>query len=1029
MLSTFLLLSFLIQGAPDTELGLERGNERAAQPVSFNEDIRPILSDKCFACHGPDAESRKGRLRLDTRDGAIRVRRGRTAITPGDLEQSELVERILTDDPDDLMPPVETEKHLSAQEKAILLRWIEEGAEYQDHWAYRVPEKTAPPEVADGAWMNSPVDRFLRANWKRVELEPAGLADPVTLVRRLHFDLIGLPPAPEVIEAYASDPSEANYTQLVDELLQSEHYGERMASYWLDLVRYADTMGYHSDDEQKIFPYRDYVISAFNGNMGFDQFTREQLAGDLLENASLQQQVASGYNRLNQVTGEGGAQPGEYIAKYMADRIRTTSEVWLGATLGCAECHDHKYDPFTARDFYQFGAFFADLEEVGVYSGGARSTGNYPPTVNVPQPGEEERAAELADHVQSLIAERKQHFAHLIETVKVPEPSDWELCVPSQATSSGASDLKLLQDGSVLSTGERAQNQNYSVVFEAKEGLLGSLRLELLPDESFKGLSRGNGNAVLSGFEVRVLGTEGERSLQLASVEADAETRGVWHPQGVLDADPLTGWAASKDEGPMQTPRSLLFRLAQPEALGPLDSLQVSLRHEADREFHNIGRFRLSRSMRLDAPMAGGLWDEDLRIAIETPASSREREQTQRVQAFVLANAPASLTELDQAIATAESAAKQFEVTRSKTMISRTVDPRVTRLLHRGDWLDGDGEVLEPGVPHFLPQPAQVAGQRLTRLDLAEWLLDESNPLTARVFVNRLWYLLFGNGISNVLNDLGSQGEWPRHPELLDWLSVEFRQSGWDVKHMVRLLVTSRAYRLSSAPSAEQLAADPLNRLHARQARFRLQAEFVRDNALAISGLLQREPGGPSVKPYQPAGYWADSYKSVGVPHEYETSSGPDLYRRGLYTLWKRSFLHPSLLAFDAPLREACEARRPVSNTPLQALVLLNDPTYVEAARAFALRALQETDGSTSTRITWIVRQAIGRAPTAAELETLQQLHGAHLKRYAADKEAAQALGSVGEFPVPVGIDPVELAAWTSVTRVVLNLHETITRN
>jgi hypothetical protein len=1014
---TLLLLPLLIQGAP------------AAESVSFNRDIRPILSDNCFTCHGPDAESRKGKLRLDTLEGATRVRRGRTAIAPGNLEASELVDRILMDDEFDVMPPKETGKHLDAEEKAMLLRWIEEGAEYQDHWAYIAPQRPDPPAEVDAAWTVNPIDRFLRASLESHGLEPAELADPVTLVRRLHFDLIGLPPTPEVVERYAADPSAAAYAELVDGLLESEHYGERMASYWLDLVRYADTMGYHSDDQQKIFPYRDYVISAFNRNMGFDQFTTEQLAGDLMENSTLEQKVASGYNRLNQVTGEGGAQPGEYIAKYMADRIRTTSEVWLGATLGCAECHDHKYDPFTAKDFYRFGAFFADLEQVGVYSGVARSTGNYPPAMNVPQAGEEQRAAQLEERTRSLRMERDTQFSELLASAAVPEETTWELGMPRQATSSGVSSLALLADGSVLSTGERTENQNYSVVLDTKAGSLGAIRLDLLPDASFKGLSRGNGNVVLSGFEARIVSVEGDRALSIASVVTNAETRGDWHPAGILDEDPLSGWAAGMDDGDMQRPRILVFRLAEPVLLNSTDSLHITMRHEAEREFHNIGRFRLALSADIAASISGSIWDDHLRGAILAPASERSQVQASLVRTHVSANEPEPFTALVEQLRVAEEEQRQFAIERTKTMISRAVEPKVTRLLRRGDWLDAEGEVVEPGVPHFLPQPETSQGERLTRLDLAEWLLDESNPLTARVFVNRLWYLMFGNGLSNVLNDLGSQGDWPSHPALLDWLAVEFRASGWDVKHMLRLLVNSRAYQLSSSPSPEQAAADPLNSLHARQARFRLQAEFVRDNALAISGLLQRERGGPSVKPYQPAGYWSDSYKSVGVPHKYEPSTGPDLYRRGLYTLWKRSFLHPSLLAFDAPLREACEARRPVSNTPLQALVLLNDPTYVEAARAFALRAMQEASGPTGKGITWIVRQALGRAPNALELETLLELHALHLKRYSEDGAAAEALAGVGEFSVPEQINLVELAAWTSVTRVVLNLHETITRN
>jgi mono/diheme cytochrome c family protein len=776
----------------------------AEDKLTFNRDIRPILSDKCFACHGPNADSREAELRLDVRASAIADRAGVRAIVAGDAKASELIQRVLADDEDERMPPAETGKHLEPSEIATIRKWIEQGAEYQQHWAFMAPSRPTPPDAGSASGMTNPIDRFIFANLEAHETKPTSKADPVTLVRRLYFDLTGLPPTPEQIDAFADDPSLSAYGAMVDSLLMSPHYGERMATYWLDLVRFADTQGYHSDDQQHIFPYRDYVISAFNSNMGFDRFTTEQLAGDLLENATLQQQIASGYNRLNQVTGEGGAQAGEYLVKYTADRIRTASEVWLGATLGCAECHDHKFDPFTARDFYQFGAFFADLDQVGVYSGRARSTGNYPPMLSLPQADQAVKMAAVNEKIATLKVERAS-----------PDIAD---------------------------------------NVDAQKAL-----------------------------DKKIKAAENERNV-------------------------------------------------------------------------------LARSI-------------------------------------------------------------------TKTMVSRSVKPRVIRILPRGNWLDSSGEVVEPGVPHFLPQPEVEEGRRLTRLDLAEWILDENNPLTARVFVNRLWYLYFGQGLSNVLNDLGSQGEWPRHPELLDWLAVEFRESGWDVKHVIRLLVTSRTYQLSSTPTVAQLDVDPLNRLHARQARFRLQAEFIRDNALAISGLLVRDPGGRSVKPYQPIGYWSDSYKSVGNPHRYVASKGDDLYRRGMYTFWKRTFLHPSLLAFDAPSREACEARRPISNTPLQALVLLNDPTYVEAARAFAIRAMTEGGGSPAQRITWIMRQAVGRRPHAEEIATLSELYADKLARYEANESDAVALAEVGAFRAPADIDVVELAAWTVVTRVVLNLHETITRN
>jgi hypothetical protein len=998
----------------------------AEDRLAFNRDIRPILSDNCFSCHGPDSHGRKADLRLDTREGATTVNDGVRAIVPGDPEASEALARLLTDDPDDKMPPPEHEKHLDAAEIATIRRWIKEGAEYESHWAFIAPTRPEPPKVADKTWHTNPVDRFVYSAVAGKGLKPAASADPVTLVRRLHFDLTGLPPEPEVVDAFVADPSQGAYAKLVDKLLGSPHYGERMTSYWLDLVRFADTQGFHSDDQQNIFPYRDYVIKAFNSNMTFDRFTTEQLAGDMLENATIMQKVASGYNRLNQVTGEGGAQAGEYLVKYQSDRVRTTSEVWLGSTLGCAECHDHKFDPFTTEDFYRFSAIFADLDQVGVYSGNARSTGNYPPMIDVPQTDETEKLAELDQKLAALNAERDKILDTLTAKIKVPKATEWQLLMPKTAKSSGQSTLKILPDGSVLSTGKKTKNQNYTVTVTVEHDKLGALRLEILPHDSFPGFSRGNGNAVITGFEVYAVKGGKDRRLKLASAEA-SETRGKHWPAGdVIDNNSKSGWAAYKDDGKQKSSRLLVFRLAAAETLTGVDTLKVVLRHEAARDFHNTGRFKLTLADHPGAVMKGEAGDAALAKAITTPAAKRTADQKRRVRAHIAAGNPKEISDVNKHIKAAEDSKAKLQKTSANTMVSRSVKPRMIRILPRGDWLDNSGKEVQPGVPAFLPQPEGVGDRRFTRKDLADWILDDANPLTARVFVNRLWYLFFGNGISNVLNDLGSQGEWPQHPELLDWLAVEFRESGWDIQHVIRLLVTSRAYQTSSKPTTAQLAADPLNRLHARQARHRLQAEFVRDNALAISGLLVRDIGGRSVKPYQPAGYWSDSYKSVGRPHKYVQDHGDQLYRRGIYTFWKRTFLHPSLMAFDAPNREECQARRPISNTPLQALVLLNDPTYVEAARAFAVNAMKEP-GSDSARIKWIVRRAVGRAPTSAESAVLTGLLKEKRARYK-DGDDAAALGGVGEYAAPDGVDVAELAAWTSVTRTVLNLHETVTR-
>jgi len=725
-----------------------------AGEVRFNRDIRPILSDKCFKCHGPDANHRKADLRLDTLEGALADLGDYAAVVPGAPGKSELIARITTGDEDDVMPPPDTGKTLSDDEKKLFRDWIAQGGEYEAHWAYIPPKRPPMPTVSARAWPSGAIDRFILARIESANLSPSPQADAATLARRLHFDLTGLPPSPRLAKRLASDTSPEAYARVVDELLASPRFGERLATYWLDLVRYADTVGYHGDQDHAITPYRDWVIKAFNDNLPFDQFTAEQLAGDLLPNATMNQKIASGYNRLLQTSHEGGVQKKEYLAKYSADRVRNVSNAWLGATMGCSECHDHKYDPFTQKDFYSLAAFFADVND----------------------------------------------------------------------------------------------------------------------DKTFSGTN--------------TLPTKREPELQVVS---------------------------------------------------PLDVAQAKL---------------------------------------------------------------------------------------TRTMVTGRIKPRTIRVLPRGNWMDDSGEIVEPAVPHFLPVLKNV--NRANRLHLAEWLTSADNPLTARVFVNRLWYLLFGSGLSSTLDDTGSQGEWPTHPGLLDWLAVEFVESGWDVKHIVRLIVTSSAYRQSSLVSPQLREHDPENRLFMRQGRFRLQAETIRDNALAVGGLLNDQMGGKVAKPYQPAGY----YSPMNFPkRKYSADMNANQYRRGVYVHWQRQFLHPMLRAFDAPTREECTAQRPVSNTPLAALTLMNDPTFVEAAKGFALRILNEAGATDQQRLAWAWQTALGREPSGKELNVARAFLGETRKRYQADAKAADKLLAVGMLKLPVGMAKPETAAWTVLGQALLNLSETITRN
>ena len=823
---------------------------RAAEPVVpdrivFNRDVRPILSDNCFLCHGPDANRRKGKLRLDLREEALK----KDAFVPGKPDESELVKRIGTSKDDDLMPPRDSHKQLTSRQKEILKRWVAQGASYQLHWSYEAPVKATVP------YGENPVDYLVRRRLTEIGLKPSPEADRRTLVRRLYSDLLGLPPSPAEVDAFEKDPSPDAYDRLVERILQNPHYGERMALGWLDVVRFADTIGYHSDNPRNVWPYRDWVIRSFNDNKRFDRFTLEQIAGDLLPDANQESRVGSAFNRLLLSTEEGGAQPKDYEARMLTDRVRAVGAAWLGQTTGCAQCHDHKFDPFTTRDFYSLGAFFSDIQEAII---GRREDG-----MIVATPEQERKLADL----DSALANARKRYEDVQPRL------------------------------------DAAQQQ----------------------------------------WEADVLAYE----ITLPELRADSKAS---------DGDKKT------------------------------------------------------------AQQVAGL--------LRNPRRSAAKQQT--VQAYFRNNInKLHLAERD-AVTTAEKERRDSYDSSPKCLVSiSTADKRTVRILPRGNWMNESGEVVKAALPHYLPQP-RIEGRDPNRLDLARWLVSRENPLTPRTVMNRLWKQFFGTGLSKVLDDLGTQGEPPANPALLDWLASEFIESGWDVKHMVRAMVSSSTYKQVSAASPALLAADPYNRELARQSAFRIDAELVRDNALAISGLLVARIGGPSVKPYQPEGYW----ENLNFPtRDYPNDTGESQYRRGLYTWWQRSFLHPSLLAFDAPNREECTAERNRSNIPQQALALLNDPSYVEAARALAIRILTECQGNPEQRLTWAWNRAIQRNPTAEEYRIARELLDGQLAEYKASPQAAGDLLKIGLAPLPEGLDKTELAAWTHVARVLLNLHETITRS
>lgn len=1000
--------------------------------LQFDRDIRPILSDNCYACHGPDEQARTSELRLDTRAGAMAELEGHYALVPGKPDESELIRRILSDDKDDVMPPADYRKQLTQEQKQRLVKWVRQGADWSDQWAWSPPRRAEPPAVKRSHAVRNWVDQFIQARLEQNGIEPSPQAPPRILIRRLSFDLTGLPPTSEQIQTFENSNDDRTWEALVDELLRSPRFGERMAVNWLDLVRYADSAGYHGDQDVSISPYRDYVIHAFNSNMPFDQFTREQLGGDLLPESTQAQLIASGYNKLGMMSAEGGVQPKEYLAKYAADRVRTAGSVWLGSTIGCAECHDHKFDPFTTRDFYRLAAFFADIKEDGL----ARA-GTWGPSIAVADdelPTLLRPIREQIDQLQIVLTTQTPELTagqQRWEKSVLEDRTDWQSVEIVSAEAMHGVELDVLDDGSILSSGPAAPGNTYAVAARSPLEEITGLRIEVLPHESLpmQGPGRAkDGSFVLSELTVEAAG----KPIWLQNARADFEqTSGVkknpyesWNAASVIDRDEkgkAWGWGVLPEVG---RPHDLIVETTEPVSAAEL-TIRLEHNHEAT-PGATIGRFRIwvttaSQPLQIDPIMTQ---PADIRNILLTEEGMRTAEQQERLSAHFRTITPLLDPMRDQLAKLNDRQTKLTAEHTRTSLITVAVEPRVTRVLARGNWMDTSGEIVKPGVPAFLPQID--SDQRSTRLDLANWLVSEQNPLTARVFVNRLWKLFFGAGISRVLDDVGSQGDAPVHPELLDTLAIEFMESGWDIKHMIRLIVTSAAYRQSSLMRVELQDVDPRNRLLARQSRFRLDAEFIRDNALSVSGLLVHEIGGRSAKPYQPVGL----YRHLNFPaRTYKPDSGANQYRRGVYTHWQRQFLHPAMKSFDAPSREECTAERPQSNTPLAALVLLNDPSYVEAARVLAERAIRVSLESDDDRVQWIMKRSLSRAGKNSESDVLLLLLDSQRRHYTAHPERAKQAVSVGLHRIRDGLDPVELASWTAVTRTVFNMHEFITRN
>lgn len=1020
--------------------------------VDFTNQVRPILSEYCFHCHGPDKSTREAKLRLDLSEGALADLGGYSAVIPGKPGESELVFRLHSEDEDELMPPPETGKTLTEEQKKILEDWIQEGAEYEEHWSFLPIDDPQIPGKNAKTQSDHPVDRFLARKLLNEPFSFAEESDPVTLLRRLYFDLVGMPPTPDEAEDFLTNPSLEGYDQLIDRLLMDSRFGERMAVHWLDLVRYSDTIGYHSDNFMEVSAYRDYVIEAFNENLPYDQFVIENLAGDLIPEATQKQKIASGYNRLLQTTQEGGAQAAEYKAIYQADRVRNFGIVWLGATTGCAQCHDHKYDPFTIKDFYSLAAFFADLKEKPV---GRRNPNLYLPTQEQSDKLEDLEKArhELEQETKKTKNRLEKENKNLLASLKKaltgfsyaePKNTDAQLSeriwvddsAPADAQLSGkwelASHPVFSGTKSIVRTG-KGNNQHYFIQSKSPHAVVSGedeffayayLDPENPPRQIMLQFNDGAwGHRAYWGESLIPYGQENTVSrVKMGPLPELGKWVRLSIPAQKIGLDPkdqVNGIAFTQWDGAMYWDKIGVIAKIDPGKDPHLslqawttqakkdDSLPVNIQNAAKKAAKDRSA---EESKLLETHFIlhqyGGIPDETLAF----------RKKLQ-----------ANKTELAQKTAEVEKSKKEIENHRKtiRTMlVSESENSAMVRILPRGNWLDETGEEVQPAIPEFMGK--LQTGERLAnRMDLAQWVASPDNPLPARAFVNRIWKLFFGYGLSRRLEDLGGQGEPPTHADLLDHLATDFRTNQWNIKKLIRTLITSQAYKQRSTPSEKLASADPLNRLYARQSRFRIDAEFVRDSALSISGLLVPKIGGISVKPYQPAGYW----QHLNFPaRKWQAGKGEDLYRRGLYTFHCRSFTHPAMLAFDAPSREECSAERPRSNIPQQALVLLNDPVFVEAARTFADKLLLLSGASDSERIEQSFQWALTRRPTKQEKKVLIDLLAAQRIRYQTDEASALAFVQTGEKPLNPDRSVIELAAWTSVTRALLNLYETTAR-
>ena len=993
--------------------------------VDFNRDIRPILSDRCFLCHGPDENQRESGLRLDERASALQsADSGVAAIVPHDSQASELVRRIFTDDPDQMMPPKDAGKPLTNGEKELLRKWVDEGAVYQEHWAFTRPQRFAVPSVDAPTWARNPVDFFILAKLEQEALAPSPDAEWATLFRRVTLDLTGLPPSPDKVTQFLHEIERVQsrsgqdqvYASWVEKLLNSPHYGERMAVDWLDLARYADSNGYQVDRDREMYAWRDWVINAFNSNLPFDQFTIEQLAGDLLVKPTLEQRIATGFNRNHMMNEEGGVIPEEFLAEYCFDRVETTATVWLGQTFNCCRCHDHKFDPFTQSDYYALYAFFHNITEKGIGNYGANIRRNAPPVLQLPAPKLEAQLRSLNEQLDDA----RQQLAE-IDTRLATEQAAWENGLRESPVTWSPCPLTSgsINDSTLAPTDDRLTVRLPTLTAD-KHALEIVASLPQTDTSSIQILCTAAGetdsSVTLDLADLRVLREQTDETTRL-------DVKAVEVPQSVpvtelllaLDNNDETKATVTLTD---DTPALIVLTFAEP-ATDEMVTLRIKFSFEVTNPAPSWELRLLTTS---DAP--NRLVPADIDRIVHLADDQRSEEDRQKLTEFFQGTVPQRREAQDQV----DGLTKQVDQTDLKIpttlVMQELASPRETFVLMRGAY-NKRGQRVDPEAPAVLPTMA--ANLPRNRLGLAQWLVDASNPLPARVTVNRFWQSLFGTGLVRTSEDFGAQGEAPSHPELLDWLAVEFIEGGWDVKAMMRLLVTSSTYRQSSRLSRTLLDRDPQNRLLARGPRFRLQSEFVRDQALAASGLLVSDLGGPSVRPYHPPGLYEQvvAGSSAGT---YVVGTGQDLYRRSLYTYWKRSVPNPAMLVFDAPFREICAVRRSRTNTPLQALNLMNDPTYIEAARLLAERMMREGNASTHSRISRGYQLLLGRLPSEAEIKLHLATYERTRAQFSEDPASANQLLEIGETSADIDLGVAELAAMTTVASTLLNLDETITK-